>query len=73
MRHADFQIKQHKAAQQTIVENQINHEVFLIKGKTYLSADECEASTQFQQKLLYFLPVLTVGRFSNWVNTVSPI
>ena len=45
MRHADFQIKQHKAAQQTIVENQINHEVFLIKGKTYLSVDECEAST----------------------------
>ena len=38
----------------------------------YQNPDYLEWSYR-EGKLLDFLPVLTAGRFSNWVNTVSPI
>ena len=49
---SDFQIEQHKAAEQAVIEHQIDHEMLFVKGKTNLPPDECEAGTKLQQELL---------------------
>ena len=48
----NFQIKQNEAAQQAVVKNQIDHEVFFIKSKAHLTPDKCKTSAKFQKELL---------------------
>ena len=49
---ADLQIDQHVAAQQAIVEDQIDEEMFFLEGEALLPGLEEEAFAQFQQEAL---------------------
>jgi len=51
----DFQVNQHVAVQQAIVEHEVNEEVIFIKGEAFLSGLEKEAFSQFQEKVLQFV------------------
>ena len=48
----NFQIDQHIAAEQTVIENKVNIEVFLVVGKSLLTRLKVIAFAQFKQKLL---------------------
>ena len=52
---AYFQINQHIAAQQAVVENQIDKKMIFIEGKAFLPGFEQKAFTQFQQKILQLI------------------
>ena len=49
---ADFQVKEDKAAQQPVIEDQIHHEMLFVKGKAFLPPDKGKACSQLQEKLL---------------------
>jgi hypothetical protein len=57
---ADLEVDQHVAAQQTVVEHQIDEEVLLVKGEAFLPGLEQEAFAQFEQEVF---DLVDDGRF----------
>ena len=52
LQFTDFQIEQYKTAQQPVIKDQINPEMFFIKGKSNLPSNKSKTLAQFQQELL---------------------
>ena len=49
---ADLEVDQHIAAQQAVVENQIDEKMVVVKGKALLTGFKQKALAQLQQKML---------------------
>src|SRR5206468_11222250 len=52
---ADFQINQHIATQQAVVENKINEEIVIVKGQALLTRLKQKAFAEIQQKMFEFV------------------
>jgi len=52
---ADFEVDQHIAAEQTVVEDQIDEEMLLVEGEALLPGFKQETFTQFQQEVFKFV------------------